>query len=508
MQRFGIFSPVMGIKQDFPAELLENTFTPDAENVRVVDGEIHLAKMRRQILIDGDYAVDIIHLHRLDKVNGNSYLFAFTAQGIYLWEPVGGTWDDYLTEGVSLTATTEWSTITFNEKVIATNNKDKVLVGDNSTTFTWLDTASGVEYATTTYLTRARFVAVYENYLLLGDTTEDGTVHSRRVRWSDIGDEANWFGGDGGYVDFSGSDRVTGVGHSATQLIILKERSVHRMFLTAGDLVFNTAEITMEYGCTAPKSVINAGDGSLIFLASDKRLVTVDGQEISAKVAPILRQIPDDYINLVYGHRVREYDELWWSIPYGIVTANNKILSVSKTGDWQVRDMSVVCFERFDLNTTYTIDNVPYDSIDEWNWESIDSIEGSSGYLLDVGASGSAVYSLHDSTKDAGSEFTGFFVMATDLAGGKDLLTYKRLLQMTFYFRAEGHDGDITVSIQKDRSGSYQSVGTVTPAGSGNLRIVQVPCDVRARHFLIKISATQRFRFLGVIFDYIPNGIN
>jgi len=39
------------------------------------------------------------------------------------------------------------------------------------------------------YLTKAKHLTVYENYLIIGDTYENGEYHYQRVRWNDIGDE-------------------------------------------------------------------------------------------------------------------------------------------------------------------------------------------------------------------------------------------------------------------------------------------------------------------------------
>ncbi|HIJ71789.1 MAG TPA: LamG domain-containing protein, partial [Planctomycetes bacterium] len=46
MEHFGIYSPVLGKREDFPSIFLQNAFTADNSNIRLYNGEIHSAKMR------------------------------------------------------------------------------------------------------------------------------------------------------------------------------------------------------------------------------------------------------------------------------------------------------------------------------------------------------------------------------------------------------------------------------------------------------------------------------
>jgi len=40
MKHFAIYTPVMGLRKDWPSVLLEKTFTPDCENIQFWNGEI------------------------------------------------------------------------------------------------------------------------------------------------------------------------------------------------------------------------------------------------------------------------------------------------------------------------------------------------------------------------------------------------------------------------------------------------------------------------------------
>ena len=56
MNHFGIYSPVLGLRKDFPSVLLDKAFTPDAENIQYWNGEIRTAKMRRKMFLRQSFA--------------------------------------------------------------------------------------------------------------------------------------------------------------------------------------------------------------------------------------------------------------------------------------------------------------------------------------------------------------------------------------------------------------------------------------------------------------------
>jgi hypothetical protein len=51
MRHFGAYTPVLGLRKDWPSVLLEKTFTPDCENIQFWNGEVRTAKMRRKHLL-------------------------------------------------------------------------------------------------------------------------------------------------------------------------------------------------------------------------------------------------------------------------------------------------------------------------------------------------------------------------------------------------------------------------------------------------------------------------
>ena len=153
-QTFGIFAPVLGLNQAFPTILLQKTFMPDNEKVHIKYGEVHRAKLAEDTLLDG--ASDkvqtpdtnpILHYHRfVRESDAKEYLFVFTKAHIYHWNESTKAYDLKFTCSSDCT---EWSTVTFNDKIIATNNVDKVLnwyPAISGGLFLPLDSSDGIDF--------------------------------------------------------------------------------------------------------------------------------------------------------------------------------------------------------------------------------------------------------------------------------------------------------------------------------------------------------------------------
>lgn len=426
-QSFGIFSPTMGLKKDFPVVLISNVFTPDNLNILLKDGKIMRRKMREKNLIDGAEAKvrtpdenPIIHYHTFVKRStGAQYLLAFTKAHIYHWDfankqfdlkwtnhnitastiafndngasadtitdtgagfvtagfvdgdkitvsgstfndgdytidtVVAGTitliaTDELTTEGVGDSVTIvanceNWGTVSYNDKVIATNGIDFVLVWDTTGDFAPLDTVSGIEYETGLYLTKAKHMVIYENFLILGYTYENGNWYPQRMRWNAIGQETEWIATNSGSTEVGKSDFLMGFGKYQGLLIVFKAKSYYKYWLTAGDLVFNGVFISMKIGCRCGKSIVNDDKGRLYWYASDGTF-----KEIST--GTISQAIQTDIVDLIYQSSVEnirsefidETEEVCWSIPFDNVL-NNKLLTF-KEGKWGQVDMALTAF--------------------------------------------------------------------------------------------------------------------------------------------------------------------
>jgi len=112
-------------------------------------------------------------------------------------------------------------------------------------------------------------------------------------------------------------------------------------------------------------------------------------------------------------------------------------------------------------------------------------------------------YQLMRAETDDGETYIGYFVLTTDLANKSGLSYYKRILDIDLYLKSESA-GTIEIYVKRDSEASWVSLGSVSLIGAEEIIIKHLAVDIRAKHFLFKISATNAFRFLGVLFEYLP----
>ncbi len=268
-------------------------------------------------------------------------------------EVVGGTLtliatDELTTEGlgdsVTIVANCEnWEIANYNNKVIATNFLDKVLVWDTTGNFAALDTTNGIEYETTTYLTKAKHLAVYENYLILGYTYENDNYYPQRMRWNDIGNEAEWIAGTSGSTEVGKSDFITGFGKYQGLLIVFKDYSYYKYWLVATSLIFNGTFISMKIGCQCSGSIVNDNKGRLYWYASDGTFKEFAVGTISGPIqTDIVDKIYNTSVDFIKSAFIDETEEVCWSIPFDNAL-NNKLITF-KEGKWLNLDLAIPAF--------------------------------------------------------------------------------------------------------------------------------------------------------------------
>jgi len=424
-QSFGIFATIGGLKKDFPNVLINKVFHADNKNVLLKDGGVYRRKMRLPNLLDGASAktqtpdtYPIIHYHRFVKrATGVEYILAFTKAHIYYWNPSTKAFDLKFTCSADCE---NWETVNYNDKVIATNDIDPVLVWDttgyfvplqntvakditgatqanpcvitivghgystgnrvwitsvggmteinnlhfvitvinadtfsldgiNSTTYNAYTSGGkctrwdGIEYETGIYLTKAKYITTFENYLILGYTYENDKYYPQRIRWCDIGDETNWITGYSGSAEVGKSDFLSGFGKYQGFLIVFKKKSYFRMWAVPTNLIFNMTQLSYKIGCKASHSIVNDDKGRLYWFASDKTFKEISAGTISGKIqTDIVDKIYDTSFDLIKGTFIGKTGEVWWTIPYENAL-NNKVIAF-REGVWNVVDMAVSAF--------------------------------------------------------------------------------------------------------------------------------------------------------------------
>lgn len=522
VQRFGIFSPVLGLREDVPAITMNEAFTEDNENVLMKYGEIHRAKMRLDTFLSDPCTGDpcampdgnpILKYHWYEKANGDDFLLAFTKAHAYHWETVRRIWDPCFVCGSDAE---EWSVVTYTDIVYATNNVDKIQYWNGSGAFANLDSASGIDTGSGQYLTKAKWLVTFENYLLAGNVMVSGSSYPQDIYWSDTGDAATWDSGNAGSATVPGPDPLQGAAQLEDFLLVFTGRSIDALWAVNSTLIFNRRRYHNSLGTYSPGSIVRDSDEKLYFIDNHKNIRRITSvmagiPKISLPVDETIKNIPDSELGDIRSTYIWDLDQLWWAIPYGPdATTNNKIMCLDIKGAWTKRDMAVSTFGVYENKVTYSWRTLPFDNWHDWGWDDWKTAEARADYRLDIcGDYSGYSYVSHASELDSEDAYTGYAVLSTDFSqqkGGVSLLTYKRLLRMTLFFRRESA-GTASISLKRDLEGSWQSVGNVTLSGDGEILWKTLDCDYRARHWLIKISGTNRFRFIGVIFDYVTEGM-
>ena len=224
------------------------------------------------------------------------------------------------------------------------------LNGINSSTYTTYTSGGtvvefqGIEYETGYFLTKAKHMTDYENFLILGYTYENGEWHPQRFRWNAIGNENEWIATNSGSTEVGKSDILKGFGKYQGLLIVFKASSYYKYWLTADtDLIFNGVFISMKIGCRCSKSIVNDSKGRLYWYASDGTF-----KEISA--GTISQPIQTDIVDLIYQSSVEkirsefidETEEVCWAVP--IDNELNNLLLTFKESKWGQVDMAIPSF--------------------------------------------------------------------------------------------------------------------------------------------------------------------
>ena len=426
-QLFGVFSPILGEKKDYPSILLDKTIQVDNRNIYRQYGEVHRRLMRLADMLNSEEAKSqtpdtfpILHYHTfIKRSTGMQYFLCFTKAHIYLWDTDNKEWDLVFT---CQSDCTEWDTQTYNDKIIATNNVDMVLKWDASgyfiplqnTTPTTITAASkenpchitaaghglttgdrvfikncggmtqinnlqfvvtvdsvdifsldgidstgyttytsggtvvefeGIEYDTGKFLTKSKYVTTFENFLILGWTTEDSpaVIYPQRIRWNCIADETDWKSAGSGAKETEGHDRIVGFKIYDGVLIIFKEKKRIAQTLVPTSAIWNWSVLPGNIGLMSNHSIVEDADGRVYWLANDLSIREMQEGEISKDIDPIVKLIEPSSAHLTYGIFIEETGEIWWSIPYSNAL-NNKVITCKDLSNWGELDLAVSAF--------------------------------------------------------------------------------------------------------------------------------------------------------------------
>ncbi|MGC5777575.1 hypothetical protein [Methylobacterium sp. NFXW15] len=194
---------------------------------------------------------------------GNAHVYTATQRKLFTQDPGTSNWTDIGRAAGYTTADIEgWRFTEAYGLVIGTNYSDSPQ---------FIDTTKGTKFGDLTTLVKARYITTLRDFVLVGNTFDafDGAV-PYRVRWSAIGNPADWNFSATTQADFQdilGGGPVQAVVGGEEGTVLLKTQIV-KMIYVGSPAIFEFKCIYQNKGCAIPQSVI-AADGKIFFYGED-----------------------------------------------------------------------------------------------------------------------------------------------------------------------------------------------------------------------------------------------
>ena len=525
MAEFGILNDVLGVRSGVPhTKLPQALASGESSWVYYWRNAMRMLPGRGEAL-SGTVAPDgnpIIRYHHHESSAGLEYLFAYTKAHVYQWDNGNTEWDLMFT---CASACTQWSSESFGQYIVSTNNIDKVQSWDDTaptTAFANLGSANGIEYSTGVYLTKAEYVIKHWNFLHLLSTTENGVGYKYFDRWCSAGDITDWDedgAGDANYRQLGLNDKIRGAGiydsQGANHLIIFTDKSINAAWLNEEDTVYTAQTILSMVGCVSADSIVNTPDGQLYYLSVDETSATVevrkvyDPNPVSYDIQPTLDLMHPTLRRYACGTYIGALRQVWWSIPGAPdSTANDKVMIYNlQTGTWNATSpMDIQAFGFYTQQSTTFINDITENINDMLNMINTYGSVAGSPITLCSDADG-YTWSAATSTQDKGVDYNSSLVLATDLGDGGLLNRNKRLHGVyLFYESRPGTTHTATASIREGHKSGYTNMGSVSLAGDGKTVRGWIPHDTAFRDCHLKLASSNNSAFLGAIFKFTLTG--
>lgn len=217
------------------------------------------------------------------KSDGTVHSYAGDATKLYHLS--AATWSDVSATTYSIADDVFWEFAQFGEKIIATNISDAVQVAT-------IGSGNFSNMITSTLKPQARHICVTDDFVVLGNTSEGGTVFPRRVRWSGINDETDF---DQSATTQSDSQDVEGEGWVQAlvgfgrDFYVFQERGITVARYEGTPAIFRFDLAEKNRGTIAPGSVVALGRN--VFYLADDGFYMFDG----AQSHPIGKEKVDAY---------------------------------------------------------------------------------------------------------------------------------------------------------------------------------------------------------------------
>jgi len=477
--------------------------------------------------VDGNIFVDAVgvmayHTHNRDST-GVDYLLVATAYHIFQWNYTNKYLEVKFTSGTPANVV-HWGFASLANQVYATNNVEVVQVYDIGTspsgTFGALENSAGLDIGGSNRLTDAKYMTVYEGYLVLGATTEAGTYHPRRVRWSDASDTTEWDATlgtkDTGFRDSEETPGdVVGLSVAGNILVVAKQDQIILGRLNTSTTVFDWDANSIKRGVAGPGAMVDIR-GRFFFIGDDRlvhELTTEDPVIPQAnKTSLTISKCEVAKAKAVY---IEEYNQVWFAVPVGNASANNLVIAYdTDTGKAYYHDMAIDAFGMYTQQEVYTYATLPYSTFSEWGaaWLfSYNSPNNALGTVLDLaGHSDGKTSELKRSDTDNGAVFTSTMDIQTSLASAPSINRFKRASDRVELWVNGIGEGTVTLSAILDGSTTVQALGSRSMVLTGKDYVnLKFPCDLRFKSCVFRVTSTAMIEFIGLlVINFNEDGID
>ena len=273
-----------------------------------------------------------------------------------LYRLVDATWTDASGATYTIADDVFWEFAQFGETLIATNIDDAV----QSLT---IGGATFGDLITSTLKPQARHICVTEDFVVLGNTSEGGTVYPNRVRLSGINDATDFDQSattQSDFNDIEGEGWIQALVGFGRDFYVFQERGIAVARYEGTPTIFRFDLVEKNRGAIAPGSVVPFG--RFVFYLADDGFYMFTGSES----VPIGKEKVDawfyDTADAQYMHRISAAIDparalVMWAFCENAATPDRMLIYSWATQQWAMAEVTNQILFR-DLSKGYTLDGL------------------------------------------------------------------------------------------------------------------------------------------------------
>ncbi len=358
----------------------------------------------------------------------------------------------------------------------------------------------------------ARYVDEYKDRLVFAWTVEGGN-QPQRIRWSAVANCESY--NDLDFMDFIEDGYwITGTVKFQDYLVIPRERDAIVFRYVGGNYTFDYEKSSSFAGCWAARSLI-ALTSALYYYGPDNKFHSwnlLSDKIISESIYPYTQYFDPNLEAEIFGWEIETKNEIRWFVPYTDVSYNNACIVYNYEEDiiqiWEYQKAQACCSigEYLNMTDLYVDDALWAELyVDEQDgfWDAREFLDGAPNIVY--GGYDGIIRNADKGYDDDGTAYTRTFASVRN--NFKMPQMNKRLHKQQHWLEAS-IAGNVTVSLKKDDSNSYESDTKTISLINVNRDIIkkEITWNKSGENFITKIEATNHFAMLGFINFVFPKG--